>query len=118
MCYGLAPYFSGLLEELRKVSFCATSSDEYFNKTNQKGYLSSSSMGKTSSSDVLELFHQSCSKIEEQSIMQISSDGPSVNLKFLDLLSESRSAYEHPDLILIGTCGLHTTQSFSSWCQG
>ena len=39
--------------------------------------------------------------------MQVSSDGPNVNWKFLDLLDESQSADDHPDLISIGTCGLH-----------
>ena len=33
-----------------------------------------------------------------------------MNLKFSDLLNESRSVDEHPDLISIDTCDLHTIQ--------
>ena len=41
-------------------------------------------MEKASSNDVLEYFHQNCSTIEEHKIMQVSSGGPNVNLKFFD----------------------------------
>ena len=43
--------------------------------------------------------------------MQVSSDGPNVNLVFLDLLNEHRSDNELSRLINIGTCGLHTTHN-------
>ena len=102
--YGFAPYFFELLEnELKKASFYAARFDEYFNKINQKEQMdlsvrywndvfkivvirhcSLSLMEKASSNDVLEHFHQNCSKIEEHKIMQVSSGGPNVNLKFFD----------------------------------
>ena len=43
--------------------------------------------------------------------MQVSSDGPNVNLVFLDLLNEHRSDNELSRLMNIGTCGLHTTHN-------
>ena len=109
ICYGLAPYFSQLLvKELNSSLFIATSFDECFNQINQKGqmdlfvrywnntsnqvstrYLSSSFMGKALAINVLEHFDQSCWKIQKQSIIQISSDGLNMNLKFLDLGSAS-----------------------------
>ena len=76
MYYGLAPYFSGLSEEeLKKVSFPASSFDKCFYKINRNGQmdflvrywsdvfnfvvtrdLSSSFMGKASINDILEHF--------------------------------------------------------------
>ena len=35
-------------------------------------------------------------------------DGPSVNLKFLEKVQKDRKANEQPELINIGSCGLHT----------
>ena len=43
-----------------------------------------------------------------QKCNQTSSDGPNVNLKFLDLLIEKRRHDCLNELISIGTCGLHT----------
>ena len=64
-------------------------------------------MGKVLATDVLEHFDQSCSKIQKQNI-QVSSDGPNVNLKFLDLVNGNCANNELPSLISIGTCSLHT----------
>ena len=65
-------------------------------------------MGKALATDVLEHFDQSCSKIQKQNIIQVSSDGPNVNLKFLDLVNKNHANDELPSLISIGTCNLHT----------
>ena len=43
--------------------------------------------------------------------MQVSFDGPNVNLVFLDLLTKHRSDNELSRLIDIGTYGLHTTHN-------
>ena len=51
------------------------------------------------------------SELDESKLLQVSSDGPNVNLVFLDLLKEHRSANELSHLIDIGTCGLHTTHN-------
>ena len=41
-------------------------------------------------------------------MLQVSSDGPNVNLSFIDLLEEDRNEKELTQLVCIGTCGLHT----------
>ena len=65
-------------------------------------------MGKSSASDVLQHFNQSCSKLKKEKVMQVFSDGLDMNFKFLDLVNENRGDDELPGLISIGTCGLHT----------
>ena len=47
-------------------------------------------------------------KLPKQKCIQISSNDPNVNLKFLDLLNEKRRNEYLNDLISIGTCGLYT----------
>ena len=47
-------------------------------------------------------------KLPKQKCIQISSDDPNVNLKFLNLLNEKRRNEYLNELISIGTCGLHT----------
>ena len=41
------------------------------------------------------------------SLMQISMDGPTVNLKFYHNLFQERKGEELPDLLNIGSCSLH-----------
>ena len=65
-------------------------------------------MGKFFTNDLLEYFNQSCSKLKKEEVIQVSSDGPNMNLKLLDLVNENRSDDELSGLISIGTCGLHT----------
>ena len=65
-------------------------------------------MGKSSANDILEHFNQSFSKLKKEKVIQVSLDGPSMNLKFLDLVNESCSDDELHDLISIDTCILHT----------
>ena len=110
------PYFFGLPEEeSKKVSFY-TSFDECFQKINQKRQMDLNvscwsdifNFVVTSySSIVLEHFHLSRSKIEGHKVMQVSTVGPNLNLKFLQLINKGRSAYGNSDLILIVPCDLH-----------
>ena len=58
-----------------------------------------------------------------QKCNQTSSDGPNVNLKFLDLLNEKRRDDCLNELISIDTCGLHTVtrvfqnaENSTDWC--
>ena len=108
ICYGLASYFSQLLvKELNSSLLIATSFDECFNRINQKGkwtYLLDARIIHPIKCQL----DQSCSKIREQNIIQVSSDEPNVNLKFLDLVNEIRANDELPSSISIGTCSLHT----------
>ena len=48
------------------------------------------------------------SGISKSKLLQVSFDGPDVNLSFLDLLEEDRNEKELSQLVHIGTCGLHT----------
>ena len=44
----------------------------------------------------------------QQDFLQVSPDGPNVNLAFLDIINDKRKEIEFSRLIHIGTCGLHT----------
>ena len=50
-------------------------------------------------------------EFDKNNFLQISSDGPNVNLKFLGLMAENRETEELSPLIDIGTAGLHTIHS-------
>ena len=41
-------------------------------------------------------------------MLQISSDGPNLNLRFLELYAEQRDLDELPSAVDLGTCGLYT----------
>ena len=71
-------------------------------------YYHSEFMGKASAKDVFDSFSACLSGISESKLLQVSSDGPNVNLSFLDLLEEDRNEKELSQLVHIGTCGLHT----------
>ena len=125
--YGLAPYFrSELLSILSNVPYYTVSFDESLNQIFQKGqmdllvrfwderydivstrYLNSKFMGRSSAEDVLNTFLSCVSEIDKAKILQVSSDGPNVNLLFLKNLNEQRQEEELDPLIDIGTCGLH-----------
>ena len=53
----------------------------------------------------LMIAHNHCRK---KKMIQISSDGPNVNLSFLNLVRENRKDNNLQELLEIGTCGLHT----------
>ena len=53
-------------------------------------------------------FRQAGSELDRTKFIQVLSDGPNVNLKFLELLCEKRQDEDLKKLILIGTCGLYT----------
>ena len=54
----------------------------------------------------LRIFKECISELGENKLLQVSSDGPNVNLAFLDLLNENKSDNELSRLINIGTFGL------------
>ena len=62
---------------------------------------------------------------QADNLLQISSDGPNVNLLFLKNYDGKRSFNEKPSLLNIGTCGLHTVhgsmqtgEKSTNWCLG
>ena len=126
--YGLAPYFKEmLLGELKKASYIVPCFDESYNSVIKKGqidvlarywdvrlnkvnthYVKSEFMGKAAANDVLAKFEAASSELDRTKFIQVPSDGPNVNLKFLELLCEKRQDEDLKKLIFIGTCGLHT----------
>ena len=71
-------------------------------------YFNSKFLGKAASQDIYEKFNECMSELNENKLLQVSSDRPNVNLAFLDLLNEHSSDNELSRLINIGTCGLQT----------
>ena len=70
-------------------------------------YLDSFLSGKSSAKDVFEYFDCSIQTIDKAKLFQFFSDGPDINLAFLELLKESRREAELKELSDIGTHGLH-----------
>ena len=68
-------------------------------------YWDSKFLGHTTNKDLLIEFNKSVDIIDLSKIIQVSMDGPSVNLKFMQELIKHREELEM--MIDIGTCGLH-----------
>ena len=138
ICYGIAPHFRGMLIDcLKEVPFYSLSFDESYNNALKKGqmdlhvrywedaknivvtrYLDSSFMGKSSAQDVYTHFKSCAKSLEDAKYLQISSDGPNVNLAFLEILKDSRTESDcDKKLINIGTCGLHTMHNAFKHCE-
>jgi hypothetical protein len=126
--YGLAPYFHGnLLRSVKKCSSYVLCFDEAMNKISQSGqmdvvirfwddtrnevasrYFGSAFLGHATAECLLAGFKTAMQELSLAGLMQVSMDGPSVNWKFIDLLSTAR----REDLIMtelvdLGSCGLH-----------
>ena len=135
ICYGLAPFFKlNLLDIINQTLYLIISFDESYNNVIKRSqmdvlvcfrgsnvnklstqYVNSEFLGKSSAIDVLQKFEDASFKLPKQKCIQISSDVPSVNLKFLDLLNEKCRNECLDELISIGTCGLHTvSRAFQS----
>ena len=100
--YGLAPYFKEMLfDELKTASYIVLCFDESYNGVIKKGqldvlvrywdvrlnkvntrYVKSEFMGKAAANDVLAKFEAASSELDRTKFIQVSSDGPNVNLKF------------------------------------
>ena len=129
--FGVAPYFKELFDAtLNEVEYFVALFDESYNHickqsqmdfhvgywdcvTNQvvTRYYTSEFLGKASSDDIYNKFMNCCPKIDANKLLQISSDGPNVNLSFLNIINEKRDDNELQQLLYIGTCGLHTVHN-------
>ena len=69
-------------------------------------YLGSEFLGRLSAKEVLETFLKDASEIDKTKLLQVSSDGPNVNLCFLPNLAHLREE-EHDQVLNVGTCGHH-----------
>ena len=65
-------------------------------------------MGGANTEQILEAFTEATNNLDRNNLLQISSDGPKVNLKFLELHKNQLELDELPKLADIRTCGLHT----------
>ena len=74
----------------------------------QTRYLTSWFMGGAKAEQILKKFEDGILHLKPEEFLQTSSDGPNVNLKFLQQFNEKREFNQLPPLIDIGTCGLHT----------
>ncbi|XP_065641075.1 uncharacterized protein LOC124818972 [Hydra vulgaris] len=125
--HGLGPYFKGLLKQQMSLSpWLVVSFDESLNKKTQTcqmdllirywneekmqvevRYWDSSFMGHSTSLDLVNHFNEKISDINISKIVQVSMDGPSVNLKFHRDIQSKREEHKLSKLIDIGCCSLH-----------
>ena len=63
-------------------------------------------MSKAAAEDVLVKFEYASSQLDKSKFIQVSSDRPNINLKFLNLLNEKRKDEDLKELIAISTCGV------------
>ena len=123
VCNGIAPYF----QEVLTKSLAAA---EQHNQVVKKGqmdvhvrfwdtsmnvvrtrYYNSKFMRKAAAADVLKTFKDGVKDLDEGKLLQVSMDGPNVNMSFLSALNEDRMDRELSHLISIGSCGLHTVHN-------
>ena len=57
---------------------------------------------------LVEKYHNASSMLDQSKLVQISSDGMNVNLKFLQIMKDRLEELDHLPLIDIRTCVLHT----------
>ena len=76
-------------------------------------YYNSEILGKSTAKDILGHFEKCLGELgkQKQKLIQVSSDGPNVNLSFLRMLQEKRNEEELPAMIDLGTCGLLTVHN-------
>ena len=68
-------------------------------------------LGKTFAQDLYKTFISYQSEIKPNKLPQVSSNGPNINLVFLDILNRFGQDIEQPHSVKIGTCGLHTVHN-------
>ena len=126
--HGFAPYFLELLlKNITKSPLYSLSFDESLNRVLQNGqmdvnvrfwnvdegkaetrYFTSEFLGQAKAEDILESYLKATEKLDQSKVLQVGSDGPNVNLLFLELLHQKRSILELKPTVNTGTCGLHT----------
>ncbi|XP_054924653.1 uncharacterized protein [Dermacentor andersoni] len=126
--YGLAPFFrESLVSELNQASYLVLAFDESLNKVAQKEqmdvlvrfwsdaegsvktrYLTSCFLGRTRAQDFLSAFKSATDGLSRSKILQISMDGPNVNMKFLrEIKQELCESNDGRHILDVGSCGLH-----------
>ena len=124
-CYGIAPYLKKMLEKQVKDDDYVLLFDESLNKeiqkkqtdfwirlwdgsTIQSRYYTSDFLGHGTAINLLESLHTNVGKtIGLRNLLQVSMDGPNVNLLLFEKLEEDLNAEFDFKLLNTGTCGLH-----------
>ena len=110
-------YFVALFEESFNCVAKKTQTDLhirfwYFNKdVVATRYYSSEFLGTSSANGICSHFERCLDPLEKEKLLQVSSDGPNVNLLLLKILAEKCKDEELSQLIDLGTCGLHTAHN-------
>ncbi|KAJ8050248.1 hypothetical protein HOLleu_03380 [Holothuria leucospilota] len=124
-CFGLAPYFSKLLEKKAKEQPFVLLFDESLNRELQKKqldihfcvwddnkvstrYYTSDFLGHACTVDIIDSFDKNVAKTLTYKNLQVSMDGPNVNWSVFKKLSEKLAAEYDTSVVDIGSCGLHT----------
>lgn len=71
-------------------------------------YLTSIFLNHTTAEDLKEALKGALSNLGWKKMLQLSMDGPNVNFKTLRLLKEKEHDVDSPQLLDLGSCGLHT----------
>ena len=124
--FGLSNFCQDLLEsDIKKSEFISVSFDESLNDHIQKSqmdivlrfwkdgmvktrYFGSQFLGHATAVDLKWNIDEQMKSIDQDCIIQYSSDGPNVNKKLLKDIKADRLKKEHIELIDIGTCPLHS----------
>ncbi|XP_059415170.1 uncharacterized protein LOC132149789 [Carassius carassius] len=128
--FGLAPYFKNqLITAVNNAGPFVLMFDESLNHSTknkqldvhvrfweagcvQSRYLGSQFMGHSKSEDLLHHFKKCVHLLDLKHLISISMDGPNVNFKFLNnLQQEHGELHGGRQLILVGSCGLHTVHN-------
>jgi hypothetical protein len=124
--YGLAPYFKSVLTDMvSECGFYVVCFDAALNQIAQRGqmdiyirfwnsstnevntrFLSSVFYGHATAAVLQQMLQEGLAPLSDKRFIQVSMDGPNVNLKLLESLSSSHDESDRK-LLNIGTCGLH-----------
>lgn len=126
VAFGLSPYFhKHLIQEISDTKYVICM-DEAMNSIAQKGqmdliirywhsgknvvqvrYLNSVFLNHATAQDLYEKFCEGSKELNLKNLLQISMDGPSVNIKFLRHLKDEMKDAKGYSLLDLGTCSLH-----------
>ena len=111
-----SPYFTAIFDESLNKKLQRGQMDilnRFWDEDDRKvdiRYFDSSFLDGVTATDIQEAFMSRIKELDKNNFLQIFTDGPNVNLKFLELMVENRVTELSP-LIDIGTCGLHTVHN-------
>ncbi|GBO29646.1 hypothetical protein AVEN_212602-1 [Araneus ventricosus] len=126
LIFGIAPFFKeNFMKELLLCEHLVIGFDESLNKISQMDlnvrfwclatnevktqYLNSAFLGRSCSEDLLAAFKEATKPLNLKKLSQVSMDGPNANFKFFkELTSCIKEGPEDPEILNMGSCGLHS----------